>query len=363
MEANFALFFGLAVQLYEATLVSDDSPYDRFQDCAPPQPGERDTTANCDRNALTASAQAGLNIFLTDNDPAGVGGNCMNCHGTSTFSNASVMHVGATNLGASLPEGLIERMLVGDANGAWYDSGYYDIGVRPIAEDPGRGGKDPFGNPLSFIERSLLVFNGQTTGTPPAPNYGLSYAPMATDPPGVVLLPCGPNDPFGRACPSDQRTAAKGSFKVPTLRNVELTGPYMHNGGEATLMSVMDFYARGGNFFQTNLATVDADIQVLCGLNPNPDPLFCPPIDPATAETNQKRVVDFMLSLTDERVRQEKAPFDHPELFISNGATVKRNATQGTDTLLRLPAVGADGLAAEKLPPLGTFLNLDPHQP
>jgi hypothetical protein len=28
-----------------------------------------------------------------------------------------------------------------------------------------------------------------------------------------------------------------------------------------------------------------------------------------------------------------------------------------------LPAVGAEGLAAELLPPLGTFLNLDPHQP
>src|SRR6266508_2725023 len=139
MAANFSLFFGLAVQLYEATLVSNDSPYDRFQDCAPPNPGEPDTSASCDHNALSASAQQGLTIFLTDNDPAGVGGNCMNCHGTSTFTNASIMHVGATNIGASLPEGLIERMLVGDANGAWYDSGYYDIGVRPIAEVEGRG--------------------------------------------------------------------------------------------------------------------------------------------------------------------------------------------------------------------------------
>ncbi len=360
MAANFSLFFGLAVQLYEATLVSNDSPYDRFQDCAPPNPGEPDTTASCDHNALSASAQQGLTIFLTDNDPAGVGGNCMNCHGTSTFTNASVMHVGATNIGASLPEGLIERMLVGDANGAWYDSGYYDIGVRPIAEDPGRGGTDPFGNPLSFIERSLMVFNGLTTGTPPAPNYGLTYAPFATTPPGVVLLPCGPNDPFGRPCPADQRAATLGSFKVPTLRNVELTGPYMHNGGEATLMSVMDFYGRAGSFFQTNLATLDADIQVLCGLNPNPDLTFCPPIDPLIAEGNQNRVVDFLLSLTDERVRWEKGPFDHPELFIPNGATVRSG--KATDIMLKIPAVGADGLAAEKLPAIGTFLNLDPHQ-
>jgi len=30
MEANFAFFFGLAVQSYESTLVSDDSPFDRY---------------------------------------------------------------------------------------------------------------------------------------------------------------------------------------------------------------------------------------------------------------------------------------------------------------------------------------------
>jgi cytochrome c peroxidase len=31
MEVNFSLFFGPAIQMYEATLVSDDSPFDRFQ--------------------------------------------------------------------------------------------------------------------------------------------------------------------------------------------------------------------------------------------------------------------------------------------------------------------------------------------
>ncbi len=31
MQYNFSLFFGIAVQLYEATLVSDDTPWDRFR--------------------------------------------------------------------------------------------------------------------------------------------------------------------------------------------------------------------------------------------------------------------------------------------------------------------------------------------
>jgi parallel beta-helix repeat protein len=36
------------------------------------------------------------------------------------------------------------------------------------------------------------------------------------------------------------------AFKVPTLRNVALTAPYMHNGRFATLSEVIDFYAQGG---------------------------------------------------------------------------------------------------------------------
>jgi parallel beta-helix repeat protein len=38
----------------------------------------------------------------------------------------------------------------------------------------------------------------------------------------------------------------RGAFKVPTLRNVALTAPYMHNGRFATLDEVVDFYAKGG---------------------------------------------------------------------------------------------------------------------
>ncbi len=37
-----------------------------------------------------------------------------------------------------------------------------------------------------------------------------------------------------------------GAFKVPTLRNIALTAPYMHNGSMTTLEEVLDFYAEGG---------------------------------------------------------------------------------------------------------------------
>jgi cytochrome c peroxidase len=38
-----------------------------------------------------------------------------------------------------------------------------------------------------------------------------------------------------------------GAFKTPQLRNVALTAPYMHDGSEATLEDVIEFYDRGGN--------------------------------------------------------------------------------------------------------------------
>ena len=38
----------------------------------------------------------------------------------------------------------------------------------------------------------------------------------------------------------------EGKFKVPTLRNIALTYPYMHDGSIATLEEVIEFYAKGG---------------------------------------------------------------------------------------------------------------------
>jgi len=41
-------------------------------------------------------------------------------------------------------------------------------------------------------------------------------------------------------------TVLKGAFKTPTLRNVEITAPYMHNGAYRTLEEVIQHYVKGG---------------------------------------------------------------------------------------------------------------------
>lgn len=44
-----------------------------------------------------------------------------------------------------------------------------------------------------------------------------------------------------------QREADRRAFRTPSLRNVALTAPYMHDGSVTTLHDVIDFYAQGGS--------------------------------------------------------------------------------------------------------------------
>ena len=82
-------------------------------------------------------------------------------------------------------------------------------------------------------------------------------------------------------------------------RNVELTGTYFHNGSQATMRQVVDFYNRGGDF---------------------PDGFTDSQVRPLSLTPAQKdSIVAFLLSLSDDRVRWNRAPFDHPELCVPNG--------------------------------------------
>ncbi|GAB4254325.1 cytochrome-c peroxidase [Deferrisoma sp.] len=321
MEANFSLFWGLAIQMYESTLVSDDTPFDRF--------------LKGDPAAMTPRQQEGMNIFF------GGGIGCGDCHIGPELTAASI-----TQLLAPDEAGLIEVMPMADGQLANYDIGFYNIGVRPTAEDIGRGGVTPFGSPLSF-SRQAVIQAGLVTGdeTIGVVNFDTRFIPS----PGCIP------DPFAQPTPvicpptTIPRVAVDGAFKVPGLRNVELTGPYFHNGGMATLKQVVEFYVRGGDFFEQNFADLDPVIRRLNAL--------------VGDEAKQDALVDFMLALTDERVRWEMAPFDHPQLLVPDGHLPRpegdprrhRGETLAP-RLVEIPAVGAGGRAAEGLDPVRPFL-------
>jgi cytochrome c peroxidase len=269
MEGNFSLFFGLAIQLYEATLVSDQAPIDRY--------------AAGDSHALTPTQQLGLEVFMGK-------GRCGTCHIGAAFSDATV---------SAAEQLTLIRSFVFPAGTARLDTGFHNTGVRPNREDVGVGGSDPFGLPLSLTQSSQ---RGLDVGYP--------LPPIA---------------------PTDFIALHAGSMKAPQLRNVALTGPYMHNGGQATLRQVVEFYNRGGDFLNT------------------PFPVIVPL---GLTEAEKSALVELLNALTDPRVVSQSAPFDHPELRLFEGGA------PSTTTVTVLPAVGAGGG-----PPIATFLGLDPQQP
>lgn len=254
-EFNFSLFFGVAIQAYESTLVSDDTPLDRF--------------AEGQTSALNNAELAGLQLFTNRTG-------CNSCHAGAEFSLAT--HTGVNG---------------NDLLRSGGDTGYFNIGVRSIAEDLGLGGLDGFGKPLARF--------------------------LPTD---------------------DSPASARGRFKTPGLRNVEFTGPYFHNGGQATLRQVMEFYNRGGDF--------------AVNVNSGPD------IRPLNLSADdQANLVSFMKALSDDRVRYERAPFDHPELCVSDGHLQRPSGNpafnqSAADRWVGIPAVGRNGNSA----PLQTFEEL-----
>ena len=71
---------------------------------------------------------------------------------------------------------------------------------------------------------------------------------------------------------------------------------------------------------------------------------FPAPAAPEITAAERDALVQFLKSLTDDRVRYDRAPFDHPQLRIPNGVTASANGTL-TEQWIELPAVGAAGNA------------------
>ena len=143
-----------AIAAFERTLVSFNSPYDRYR-------------YGGDRTAISDSAKRGEALFTSERME------CFHCHGGLNFSD-SARH---------------ERS--GFTEIAFHNTGLYNL------DDSG------------------------------------AYPPGNT---GVAEVTLDPND--------------MGRFRAPTLRNIALTAPYMHDGSIGSLSEVIDHYAAGGRTIQ-----------------------------------------------------------------------------------------------------------------
>jgi cytochrome c peroxidase len=366
-EANFAMFFALALQLYQSTLVSDDSPFDRSRRDGDGVPID-----------LTPAQVRGFQHFRT--------AHCNLCHIGPVFTSAAIetnarlvaenpKAFGNETFSISTTRNVVGRTPAIEGSG-FIDIGFAATGVGEDAADPGLAGTDPFGHPLSFAAQYLQLLTGNRAAVvdpvvtsvracdlqlPIAFNLPLRHAIIFTQLDGVqpqIQSTSGCFNPAGAFVPTPSVAAAEfakpgnrkmltivtAAFKIPSLRNVELTGPYMHNGSMATLEEVVEFYARGGNFEgrskQFGMVFPQPELQ----------------LDAAA----RAELVAFLRSLTDDRVRYERAPFDHPALAVPHGhpgdhtrilGTHALGDTLGEDELLLIPAIGRHGRAT----PIETF--------
>ena len=73
-----------------------------------------------------------------------------------------------------------------------------------------------------------------------------------------------------------------GKFRAPSLRNIAVTAPYMHDGSYATLEDVLDHYAKGGKFESVNKSRELRPFRM--------------------TGTDRADLVEFLKSLTDEKL-------------------------------------------------------------
>jgi hypothetical protein len=208
MEFNFPLFFGIAIQAYEETLVSNQSKFDLYRE---------------NRATLSPEEDLGLQVFMGK-------GKCIACHQGAEFTSVSVSHLQSENL--------IERMHLKELDPLSiriYDNGFYRLGQQPKSEDIGLGGTAPrTGRPLSF-SRGFLE-GSQSLSLDPckfeAP-FSISVPPYVL--PLVSPMPLCSFIPPAADLRRYEQVDVDGAFKTASLRNVELTAPYFHNGSLLTL--------------------------------------------------------------------------------------------------------------------------------
>ncbi len=401
VEANFSLFYGIALQMYQSTLVSDQAPIDLTSRTPAYVPTWQGLGYSPEK---IASLINGHELFVSNH--------CNLCHGGPTLTTAAV----ATNatlvtphnpnkyFGPEQNQRAYGPQALGPQSGAkavgisrftnvivrdetqggpkLMDFGFANTGVADPDSDPGVGGVDDFGQPLSFSDQYLTYLLGNPANKTFDPGVTtvrtcnfIPEVPFATNVPdaddwrftnadGLIAAVSDPNCfslnaayiPTVAAAQANLGTqkmavANKAAFKIPSLRNVELTGPYMHNGSMATLEQVVEFYSRHGNVDNGNKHAIVNGLTL--GTPGDVD------VPESVRVQNRADVVAFLKTFTDDRVRYEKAPFDHPEVIVPNGHEGNDvSVTAGNplspdlakDELLVVPAVGANGRSDPLLP-------------
>lgn len=182
-----------AIAAYEWLLSSDRSPFDRF---VAEGPGS---------TLLSPAEQRGLKVFVGR-------GSCYDCHRTPLLSDGQFHNVGVPQVGESIPT-LAECVLP----------------AAGLQATPGCAGAPSCD---CTVAAKCLPW-GAFTGRAKLMTEELARSSVwSGDPTSVLDLAAAP--------------ALKGAWRTPSLRDVALTGPYMHDGLFDTLADVVWHYDQGG---------------------------------------------------------------------------------------------------------------------
>jgi cytochrome c peroxidase len=196
--------YSKAIAAYEYKLVSRDSPFDRYVSSV--KAGE-----DRDYTAFSAAAERGARVFIGR-------GACVDCHRTSLFSDNNFYNIGIEQTGTGVPtEADCPAGGVCDCQ---------TIGVDSNSNPKIGNNCLPWGALDGFDKITRNKFRRE-----------LKWSDDMADDTRKSVVSVG-LDP-----------KLKGSYRTPTLRDVALTAPYMHNGSLPTLEAVVDHYDRGGSSF------------------------------------------------------------------------------------------------------------------
>jgi cytochrome c peroxidase len=187
--------YGKAVAAYEHLLVSRDSAFDEFirlRSAGEPAPA-----------SFPPAAERGARLFLGK-------AACSDCHNTPLLSDSKFHNVGVAALGAGVP-----TEADCPAGGLCDCVGSAETGVNNCLPWGARDG-------LAKLKRNAYRRDSK-------------FSDDSTDRSRQAFYDVTPE------------TVRKGSWRTPSLRDVALTPPYMHNGSLRSLEEVVDHYDRGGS--------------------------------------------------------------------------------------------------------------------
>jgi cytochrome c peroxidase len=175
--------YAKAIAAFEYTLVSRESPFDRWIRAGPGS------------ELISASARRGARLFVSK-------GGCLECHGTPLFSDNQFHNIGVPQVGVGVPTEADCNPL--KAASTCQALGWY-VGLAAMNSPAGK---------MFRIDSSY--------SDNPSDRSRQKYYELQQDP------------------------SMKGSWRTPSLRDVALTAPYMHNGVYRTLEDVIWHYDSGG---------------------------------------------------------------------------------------------------------------------